>query len=207
MIKAKFQFLQMAGERPFVDPAESEETRFRKASESLNSVYMHSAPDKFIPPMIDPKMFAIAHIHQAVVPAPSIRVDHTVQSNPPANNRLQHGFPTVRYKLGVDLAMALENAKDDRLAVCSTSSFPFNAAAPKVRFINFDLARERRLGFTEFGNPFPKSSNISVDRIAIQPGQEGQFVKPLNRRQDAARVGEPALLKFVHEVPSGFSPS
>ena len=207
MIEAKFTFLQMPVERPFVDPAESEETRFRKAPESLNAVYMHSAAHKFILPMIDPKMFAISHINQAVVPAPSIRVDHTVQSNPPTNNRLQRGFPAVRYKLGVDLAMALENAKDDRFAVRSTSSFPLNASCPKVGFIYFDLTRKRRLGFTEFGNPFPKSMNIAVDRMAIHPRSGEPFVKPFNRRQNTARVGEPGLWKFVHDSHSGFSAS
>jgi len=175
MIESKLTFLQMQVEGAFMNPPESEQPHFGNPPEALNPIDMDSAPDKFIPPMIDPEMLAIPHIDQPIISAPPIRVDHTVQCDLPANNRLQRGFPAVRDELGVDLPMALENAKDDRFPVRPATSFPLNATRPKVGFIHFDLATERRLRFTEFGNPLAKNSHISVDRVAIQPSQRGHL--------------------------------
>ena len=175
MIESKFTFLQMQVEGSFLDPTESEQARFGKTPEALNPIHMDSASDKFILPMIDSKMFAIAHIDQPIVPTPSIRIDHTVKGNLATNNRLQCGFPAVSNEFGVDLPIALENAKDDRFAVGSTAPFPLDTSCAKIRFIHFDLACKRRLSFTEFCDSFSKSLHIPVDRVAVQPSQEGHL--------------------------------
>ncbi len=156
-------------------PAESEQPGFGEPPEALNPVYMDSTSDKLIPAMINPEMLTITHIDQAIIASPSIGIDDAIQGDLPTNNRLQRGFPAIWDEFGVDLPIALENAKDNGFAVCPSSSFPFNAARPEVRFINFDLATERRLGFTDLGNTLAKSSHITVDRVAVQPSQEGHL--------------------------------
>ena len=130
---------------------------------------MDSAADKLIPAMIDPGMLAIAHIHQPIKSAPPFEVNHTFQRDLAANNRLQRGVTTLWDDFGLDLTIALEDAKNDRFPIRPATSFSFNATRPKVGFINFNLAAERRLGFTEFTDTLAKSSGISIDRVAINP--------------------------------------
>ena len=175
MIKSKLAFLQMQIEGAFVDPAKTDETGFRIAPESFNPVHMRTTSDKFIFAVIDAEMFSLSHIDQPVIASPPIRIAHTVHGNLPTNNRLQRRLSAVRDKFRVDLSIALENPKDDRLAVRPSSAFPFNAARSKGRFIDFDFATERRLGFAEFSNPLSKSPNIPIDRVAVQPSQEGNL--------------------------------
>ena len=175
MIESKFAFLQMQVEGSFVNSTESKQPSFGKTPEALNPVHVDAASNKFILPMIDSKMLPIAHVDQTVIATPPIRIDYTVQGDLAANNRLQRGFSAVGNKFRVDLSVALENAKDDGFPIRPAASLPFNTARPKVGLINFDLASERRLSFTEFGNPLAKSPYISVDRIAIQPSQKGHL--------------------------------
>ncbi len=122
MIEAKLTLLQVEVEGTFMNPSKAEQPRFGKTPETLNPIHMDTASDKFIPAMIDPEMLPIAHINQPVIPSPPIRVDHTVQGDLPANNRLQRGFPAVRYEFRVDVPIALEDAKANSFAIGSTTS-------------------------------------------------------------------------------------
>ena len=131
MIESKFTFFQMQIEGPFVDPTESEEPRFCQAPEALNSFPMHPASHKFIFAMIDPEVFTISHIDQAIIPSPPIRIDHTVQGHLAPNHRLQRGCSAVGDQLGVDLPMALEEPKDDGFAVRPSPPFAFNRLRPR----------------------------------------------------------------------------
>lgn len=175
MIESKSTFLQMQVEGSFVDSSESEQAGFRKAPESFNPIHMRSAAHKFILAMIHPEMFAISHIDQAIIPSPPIRIDHTVQGNLATNNGLQCGFSAVRDEFSVDLAIPLENPKDDSFAIGSSSSFPFDAARAKVRLIDLDLPTKRRMHFTELRDACPDSPHIPVHRITIQAGQESHL--------------------------------
>ena len=138
----------------------------------LNAIHLRTTSDEFIVAVIDAKVPPISDIDQAVIAPPPIRIDHTIHGHLPSNNRLQRGFSAVRDQFRVDLSIALENPKDDRFAIRSSAALPFNPTRPKGRFISFDLASERRLGFTDVSNALSQSVNISIDRVAIQPSQE-----------------------------------
>jgi hypothetical protein len=165
----------MEREGLFVDPSESEETRFRKAPEAFHPVHMCATPHKFIFAMINPEMFAVPHINQAILPPPPIRIDHTVQGDLASNNRLQCGFSTVMDQFGVDLTVPLENAKDNCFPIRPSYPFSFEASCAKIGFIDFHLSAEGRLTFTKLRDVFSHSSYIPVHGIAIQSCQEGHL--------------------------------
>jgi len=169
MIDSKFAFFQMKVERSFCDPSETDEPSFRVPPKAFDPVHMRSASHKLIFAMGNPEMFAVPHIYQAIIASPPIRIDHAVQGDLSPNNRLQRGLSTIWNEFRVDVPIPLEDPKDNGFAICSSSSFPLNAARSKIRFIDFDLATERRLGFAEFGNTLSKSPNISVDRVTVHP--------------------------------------
>jgi hypothetical protein len=92
-------FFQMHLVDSGVNPSEAEGTVLCKSPESFNPVHMHSASKKFTLAMLDPEMFATPSINQALVPPLSIRIDRTVKSDFPTNNRLQREFSAVREEL------------------------------------------------------------------------------------------------------------
>ena len=59
-----------------IDAVKLLETMFSITPEALNAVDMMRAAHKFALPVINSKVFGVAHICQAVVTAPSLRVDH-----------------------------------------------------------------------------------------------------------------------------------
>ena len=175
MIESKFTFLPMQVEGTFVDAAEADETGFRIAPKPFNPIHMGTASHKFILALIDAKMFAIAHIDQAIVPSPPIRINHAVQGNLTPNYRLQRGFPAVRNQFGIHVAIPLEKSKDDGFAVRPASAFPFNTVRSKVGFIDFHFAAERRLRFTKMRDAFPNRQQIPIHGIPIQARQKSHL--------------------------------
>jgi hypothetical protein len=175
MIESKLTFFQMPIEGLFPEPSNPEEPCFGIPPEALNPIHMRAVPDKFIFAVIDAEMFPIPHIDQAIIAAPPIRVDHTVQGHLPTNNPLQRGFSTVRDEFGVALSLPLKQAKDDGLAIGTSSSFPFDVTSTKVGLVDFYFASERRLRFTEFVDTCSKSRDRPIDRIALQSHQEGHL--------------------------------
>ena len=133
MIEWKFTFFQMQIEYCFMDPTETEKPSFRISPETFDPIHMHSSTDKRITTMIDAEMFPLHDIDQAIVPTPPIRINYTVQSDLPANNRLQHGFPAVWDKFRVDVSIALENPKEDGFAIRSASKYRIQRLRPHLQ--------------------------------------------------------------------------
>ncbi len=106
---------------------------------------------KLVLPMIDSVMFTVTDINQPVLTAPAIRVDNRRERDATANNGLQSGFLTVRYDLGIDLVITLEQAEDNGFTTGSATTLASHPASTEVRLVNFNLAvSERRLTFALF---------------------------------------------------------
>lgn len=88
---------------------------------------------------------------------------------------MAHGFTAVRDDFCVDTAVTLEYAKGSCLAKGPATSLAFNAPGAEVRFIDFDLASERRLELAIFCNAFTDASQIPVDGVAIMPLQHSDL--------------------------------
>lgn len=83
--------------------------------ETLDAVDVALAGGELVGTMIDSIMFRIADIHQAIIAAPAIGMNDCFRSDATTNNGLQRGLFAVRHDLGVNLAVALQEAEDDGL--------------------------------------------------------------------------------------------
>jgi len=122
--------------------------------------------------MINSKMLGVTDINQAVITAPAVGMDDGVQGHAPANYGLQRAFSAVRHHFRVNTTVALEDAKDDRLARGATAPFASDAPRSEVAFINFDFAvRVRRSALAFSRHPLPNSEKDHRDCLTRQSGQ------------------------------------
>ena len=83
-----------------------------------------------------------------------------------ADNGLNAGLFAVRDDLRINAPVALIDAKDDGLSACSTTALATHVARAEVRFIQFNITRERRLSFALLG--LANQRQIVIDRITVQ---------------------------------------
>lgn len=93
--------------------------------------------------MVNPVVFAVAHIHQAIVSTPPICVNHAFQTYFAPNNLLKRSLFTIRDQLRVNPALSLKDSKNG-LLVGSSATLAFASETPdsacsKVAFVTFDL--------------------------------------------------------------------
>ena len=89
MIKPKLTLLQMQSKSMFGNTIELRQAALCKTPEGFNTVNMTAAFDKLIVAMINPKVFAKANIHQAIVATPAIGIDDAQRVGFTSDNRLQ----------------------------------------------------------------------------------------------------------------------
>src|SRR5438270_7095458 len=92
------------------------------APEALNAIDVMRPAHELVLTVIDSKVFRITDINQAVITAPTGRMDDRVQGHATANYGLKCAFPAIRHDFGVDTAVALEDAEDDGLARGTTAT-------------------------------------------------------------------------------------
>lgn len=175
MVEPELTLFQMKIERMFVHTTKSREAGFGEAPEAFNPVDMGSTSGKFIAPMIDPKVLAVADIDQAIVPAPAVGVDDAAKFHASPNDGLERIFPAIRDDLGIHMPIALEDAEHGCLAECTSAPFALDALGAEIRFIDFDLAGKGRLRLTVFGNALTDTAQIPVDGVAVQARQNGDL--------------------------------
>lgn len=168
MIEPELALLQMQVERRAAYAAELYEPGLRHVSEAFDAVDVAVAARKLIAVTAHPIMLPVAHMHDVFVRLQTIGIDRGCQFAPAANNRLQTGFFAIRDNFGIDLPIALLDAEDDGFTTFTANALTTHAACSEVTFIEFDLARERRLALAVRGDDAPGQSQITVDRIAIQ---------------------------------------
>jgi hypothetical protein len=74
---------------------------FSEAPEALYPVDVVCAPRKLVLPMVNSIGFRVPDINEAVVAAPSVRVNDRLNSNATANNRLQSSLRAVGHDLRI----------------------------------------------------------------------------------------------------------
>jgi hypothetical protein len=105
-----------------------------------------------------------------------------VEPDPAADRLAKRGFSHIGDDLGVDVAVAWEDAEDDRLADRVASAFTPDPTRPEVRLV--DLHRppppppppppeQRAPGFTVLGDATRRLEVHGVDRTHRQAGQPG----------------------------------
>jgi len=174
-VEPELALFQVQVEGGFSHPTEPGESGFGETPEALDAVDVGLPLSELVPAVVDSQVLAITDIDQAVVTAPVVGVDHALGFHFASYNRLQRGFGAVRNNLCVDLAVALEDAEDDRLARSATSALPLDVACPEERFIDFDLPCKRGLLLGMLGQSFADRLQETVHCVAIQVGQLGDL--------------------------------
>jgi len=93
---------------------------------------MSPAVNKFIVAVVDSKVLAIADVDQAIIAAPTVRVDDAFRGYLSPYNGLQRGFRAIRDYFGIDLAIAFEYTEDDGFAISATSTFALDTPCAEV---------------------------------------------------------------------------
>src|SRR5947199_10161095 len=122
---------------------------------------MSCASDKLISVMMDSVMLLVAHVNDSIVRTKAICMQCCREFHFAPNNGLNAGLFTVRDDLGVNTTIAFVDTEDNGLASRSTSALAANSARTKVRFIQFDVARKRRLSLTMQSNSLANKSKIT----------------------------------------------
>lgn len=171
MIESKFSFFQMQVKRMFGHAVKLGQAALCIAPERLNTIDMPLTIRKLIFPMMHPKVLIKANIHQAIVAAPAIGMNHGAGFHMAADNALQRSFGAVRHILGIHIALTLQESKYDGLTISPTTTLTTNPMRTEVRFINFYRALQWRFQFASVSNACPNLQVNTVHRPDRNPGQ------------------------------------
>lgn len=150
------------------DAVELRQTSLGKAPEALDAIDVVLPESKFVGLMVHPQVLLIPHVHQTVVARPAVGMDDRFETDSPQNGFAQGLSATVGHDLGVNMAIAFEDAKDDGLARSAPASLAANASGAEVTLIDFDLAGKWALGFTPPGDLPPK---LEINRVGGPDGK------------------------------------
>ena len=143
--------------------------------EAFDSIDMTSIFGEFIFSVIDAHVFFESQVHQPVVPSPAIGMDHALKVYPATDNGLQRGLSTIRHDLGVDLAVAFEDAENNGLTESAASSPALDPFGSEKAFIDLDFPRKRRLFEAISGNIFTDCLEKTIDRVSIEARDFGNL--------------------------------
>src|SRR6266404_3289359 len=165
--------------------------------EAFDSIDVMRSAHELVPTMIDSEMLRVTNINQAIVAAPTIRMDDGIQSHATANYGLQRAFSAVRHHFRVDAAVAFEDAKDDRLAGGPTPALATHSTRSEVAFVHFDFAASVRRGALTFGShALSDSEKDHSDCLARQSRQLGHVAGRKIHREVAHDLAEFTLGNF-----------
>ena len=148
---------------------------FRVAPKAFYAIDMATLIGKFIVPVVDPEMLLIAYINQAVIATPSIGMDDAFDADSTSDNRLKRGTAAIRHDLGIDLALALEDAKDNGFTACAAASEALDSSRPEVAFINFDFSENWGLSLAVLSDSLAQGHEIPVHGISVQASHQGDL--------------------------------
>lgn len=92
MVGAKFRFSQVQQKGVLGPALDLLEAGFGEAPERLDAFDVRSAAHEFVPAVADAKAAVRAHVHQPVVAAPAVGVDHSGHVDFAADNGQQGLF-------------------------------------------------------------------------------------------------------------------
>src|SRR5438128_1058125 len=94
--------------------------------------------------MMDAIMLPVSHVNDPIVRTKAVCMNGRSQINSALNNGLNASLFAVRDDLRIDFLVAFVDAEDNGFTSCSASALASHSSRAKVRFIEFDIIRERR---------------------------------------------------------------
>ncbi len=186
MIEPKLALFQVQVEGCRRDAVELLEPSLGETPKALNPIEVICALHKLVLTMMDSKMLGISGINQAVVTAPTVRVDDGVECDATAHNGLQSALFAVRHDLRVNASVSFEDAEDDGLATCPATALAAHTARAEVRLIHFDLAGgEGRSTLAFFRDAFSDFEKDRGDSLTCQAGKSGRLTGRQIERETA----------------------
>jgi len=118
--------------------------------------------------MIDPYVFLVAHVDQAVVALESVGVNDRAKVHFTTNYGQHRRLCTVFDDLGVNLAMPLAGTKDDRFLASPAPSLALDATRPEVAFVDFDGATESMFKLALLGHAFAQTGEKAAHAVVVE---------------------------------------
>ena len=175
-----------------------------QAPEAFDAVDMDGSLRELVAGMIDADV-AIAEIDQAVVAAPAIGVDDGARVDPAADNTLEGGLGAVRDDLGVDAALALKDAENDRLAVGAAPPPALDAPRPEEALVNLDDCRTGGAGLRRPAACVPARPGRAGSRCCGSAHSAPLPAEPSDRRRRSARAHGSWPQKSLNALHTCFS--
>ncbi len=130
-------------------------------------------------------------------------MDDDLGSDPSSDNGPQRTFSAVGYDFRVDPSVTLKDAKDDRLARGTASSFASLSPRAEVALVDLDLASlDEGIAFTGFGQAAPDLEVDGIGRAQAEAGEGSRFRGGEVERKTAHEVSEFRLADFRTEIVS-----
>ena len=193
MVEPELALLEMEREGAFVDAIELGQATLGKAPEAFDTVDVVVAEREAVFAVSDAKVLGVAHGNQAIVGAQAVGMDDAAQADLAANHRLQSGFRAVGHDLGIDLAVALEDAKDDGLAERTAAFLSAHATGAEIALIDFDRADKRRSAPALFGQTPAQLEEQRIDRAHADARQLRRPARRQIEREAAHNTAKPRL--------------
>jgi hypothetical protein len=177
MIKTVFTFFQMQIESFRRHAIELVQSSFGMRPETFNAVDVNIANSKNILRVINAKMFAVSDINQSIVAAPTVRMNHRIDGNTPANNVLQRFAGCIRDNFSKNRAVSFVDSEDDSFISGSATALAANPARTEIRLVNFNLTRRKgRRTFRFLGDSVSDFQVNSIDASVRQFSQPSSFI-------------------------------
>jgi len=197
MIEAKFRLFQMQQKGMLGHAFALLETGFGEAPEGFNAVAVRSAAYEFVLAVADAKVAVKAYVHQPVVPAPAVRIDHRGPVDFAAYNGLQGLFRAVGHDFRVHLSTAFEQAEDDGFAAAPPAAFAAHPTRAEVALVEFDrpveFGRRRAAG----QQPVAQKQVDFIDGPHAQTRESGRIRGRQIQRKQAQQVAKFDLRNFA----------
>ena len=140
MVEAKFGFFQMAQKRMFGHALERVEAGLGETPEELDAADVRGAQHELVSAVADTEVPVKTDIHQPVVAAPTVGIDHGGHVNFTADNGLQGLFRAVGDDFRVHLPAAFEQAEDNGFATGPAGPFAAHPPGAEVAFVEFNCS-------------------------------------------------------------------
>jgi len=174
--------------------------RRSEAPKALDAIDVVLAYGQLMSLMVDAEMFLIAHIDQTVVTGPTVGVDDRLEANTAQNGLAERLSPAVGDDLGIDIAVALEDAKHDRLASRPTAALAPDATRAEVTLIDFDFPGEGVLRLTPAGHLASQFEVNRVPRPYRKTGHSGRFAGRQIQGEEANQAPKKLLRNMGTDV-------
>lgn len=191
MVETELGLVDVEKERAIRHAIELGQATLGVTPEALNAVDVTLVANELVVIMMDPQMLLITDVNQAVITTPAVGMDDDLGLYFAPNHGQKRAFGAVGDNLGVDPALAFEDAEHEGLSRRAPASPAAHPARTEVGFVDLDLAAFEGPTLLAFvRQPLTQTQINVVDRADRDPAEacivrrgEVQGEQPQNRAE------------------------